>query len=452
MFYLYEIFSFLKSYKYLFNSSNLKHIIYAFLLFIPSLVWFNENYFLLLPIAILLIERNQVGKELFDLEALKKNKTIIILITAYLGLSYANKLSFGLPINCLKDYYASFLLFPILIFISLHIKNLQFAKYFIALTCLEVIFCLAEYYSGTRTFFLNNYPPIDKTSDFIYDYRVFGLSVNSSVVSFKIFAAILLIESLKIPKSIYYSVLSLLFIGSIITFNRALILAILFFYFIITLSSIWRHRSAIKKSLTSPIPLLIFLAIFQLFAKHFFLTELNKNKPEKNKLEAVAFKSYVKSSSRLTCSSELQPKMKEGSELNKNLFLTGLLIKNTKNVNTSGRTLIWANYFQFIQENLWFGNGSDKLYFREKDPNTGAEKLVHAHNSFIEIIASNGLILTALFLSILFLIWKKKNIIFLLTILFFSFFQYGIFWGISILDVVFMIFVLSPIQLYHENK
>jgi hypothetical protein len=76
----------LKAYKYLFNSSNLKHIIYAFLLFIPSLVWFNENYFLLLPIAILLIERNQVGKELFDLEALKKNKTIIILITAYLGL------------------------------------------------------------------------------------------------------------------------------------------------------------------------------------------------------------------------------------------------------------------------------------------------------------------------------------------------------------------------------
>jgi hypothetical protein len=69
--------------------------------------------------------------------------------------------------------------------------------------------------------------------------------------------------------------------------------------------------------------------------------------------------------------------------------------------------------------------------------------LIHAHNSFLEFIASNGIVISLLFFAFLFLIWKKKNILLIMAILFFCLFQYGIFWGYSILDVIFVAILLQ---------
>jgi hypothetical protein len=79
--------------------------------------------------------------------------------------------------------------------------------------------------------------------------------------------------------------------------------------------------------------------------------------------------------------------------------------------------------------------------------------LIHAHNSFIELLATNGALLSGFFLMILVVMWKKHNFILLLTILLYSLFQYGIFWGFSFLDVIFMSFLLSNKNLlFHEDK
>ncbi len=192
--------------------------------------------------------------------------------------------------------------------------------------------------------------------------------------------------------------------------------------------------------------------IFQGFSKHSFITELNKKNPETKKLEVVKVQALVQAKGQQSCMAAYQPKMKQGTELNQNLFFTKLLIGSTQHINTSGRTLIWANFFQFIEEHPWFGNGSDKLYFREKDPATGTEKWVHAHNSFLEIVATHGILLTVFFFLILVFLWRKKNIVFLATLFFFSLFQYGIFWGISILDIIFMVFLLSPVTLWRNES
>ena len=431
----------------------IKNLGYALLLFLPTLYWGNENYFLLLPLALLVFNWKDIFLRLTTKEWYKQRMTLMLLIAGYMSFSLINKLMFGLPISCARDYYASFFLFPLLLLIATELKNMKFALYYILLIVVEVIFCFMEYIYGTRSFFMGDFPPIDFSSDFIYDYRVFGLSVNSSVVSFKILAALLLLETCKLKNKYYYAIISVLFIGAIITFNRALILAILFFYILSLIKAAWLYKLQPRKILVASVPLASFFVVFHLFTNHNILTELQKNKSEKNRLEVAVIRINPTAASTLSCSSVHQPKMLVGNELDTNAFFTKLLINKTSTVNnTSGRTLIWANYIQFIDENLWFGNGSDKLYFRERDPKTGSQKLVHAHNSFLEILGTNGILLTLVFLGITFLLWKRKNLIFLLTLLFFSIFQYGIFWGISTLDVVWMIFLLSPLQLYHERS
>ena len=430
------------------KSSFFSEITFAGLLFLPSLYFASEHYFLLLPIAVCGFYFKEITQLL---EVIKRHKIISILIALFILLASLNKVFNGLPITCWKDYYASFLLFPLLIFSAFYLRKVNFGQWFILLVSVEIIVCMLEYFSGVRSFFPVECPPINPKSDFIYDHRVFGLSVNSSVVSYKILAALLLLENQNWKKYSKLILQAFLFLGVIVTFNRALILAVVFMYLLMALYQVWKNKKNIQNSLFALAPLVLFLLVFQSFSKHSILTELNKKNPETKKLSLVKVQALGTSTTIQSCMAAFQPNMKEGNELNQKLPLTKLLLGSTKHINTSGRTLIWANFFQFIEEHLWFGNGSDKLYFREKDIVTGEEKLVHAHNSFLELIATHGLLLSALFIGILLVLWRKKNLIFIMTLLFFSLFQYGVFWGISILDVIFMVFLLSPITLWRNE-
>jgi O-antigen ligase len=109
------------------------------------------------------------------------------------------------------------------------------------------------------------------------------------------------------------------------------------------------------------------------------------------------------------------------------------------------------NYIQFIGEHKWFGFGSDKLLFKAIDQDEKKLKLIHAHNSFLQLLASNGIIISFLFLGILFFIWTKKNLLLLIPILLYSCFQYGIFWGFSLLDVFFFSILITNTNLLDEE-
>ncbi len=439
------------------NSSsfaNFKSAWYAGVLFIATLFFANENYYLLLPISIFILEFKTISSYFQKIKTSKRLKYSLLLISAFVFLAYINKIFNGNPITSLRDYYSAFLLFPILLLCAKLISTTKTYTFLIYLIVFETIIAIAEYIFNVRTFFPITVPPINFTSDFLYDHRVFGMSINSSVLSFKLLIALLLIETIPTRKIIYYSIQLILSIGILITFNRALILSALIFWAILACYKFYKSRKTSLNTLHFVSPILVFTLLFLILSKHSFLVELNKKNPEKQPLEiATKHKIYSFSDIKETPSTIHQPRMLEGTELDTNLYFTKKLMGITKGINTSGRTLIWANFLRFIEQNFWFGNGSDKLFFKEIDHENKQFKLVHAHNSYLEFLATHGLILSGFFGIILLYLWRRKNTVFIISILFFSIFQYGIFWGFSILDLVFVSFLISPINLLnYENQ
>lgn len=434
--------------KYLFP---IKHGIYALLLFLPTLLWLNEKYFLLLPLFILLLDFKSVKATFFTTFSIKRRKQILFLIAVFVIGATLNKFSFGLPIICLRDYYAWFLLFPILFFVGLQLKDLRFSKLFILLVAIEVLVSLAEYGLQMRSFFLSDLIPIDLKSNFLYDHRVYGLSINSSVVSFKIFGALLLLSLSPMKKWQYVTLLVILYAGALVTFNRALIITILFLNTIYFFSGFIHVFANWKRTISTTIPTLTFLCVFLLLAKNNLWTELNKRHPETKQLSLANRKTSPNEAHSFSCAEPYQPILQTGKQLDTTNFFNRILIKRTEQVNTSGRTLIWANYIAFISNNFWFGNGSDKLYFREINPTTGSKKLIHAHNSFLQLVATNGILISGIFLLLLYLMWQKKHLLLLASLLLFSLFQYGVFWGFSMLDVIFISLILSDFKSTNET-
>jgi hypothetical protein len=60
------------------------------------------------------------------------------------------------------------------------------------------------------------------------------------------------------------------------------------------------------------------------------------------------------------------------------------------------------------------------------------------------LFSTYGIPLAIFFLICLFCWWTKRNFAILLAILFYSMLQYGIFWGFSFLDIIFMFFLITP--------
>ena len=434
-------------------SLNGESICYATVLFFSTLFFSNEYYYLLLPFAIILFNL----KRLYNFRVnFSKNKTVrnyIVLIIIYVSASYTNKLINGHPIISLKDYYASFLLFPLLLFTASLLEFKKVFKYFMYWVVLECLIAFTEYSFGVRSFFIENVASINKSSDFLYDHRVNGLSISSSVFALKLLVAVISIEFIRLNNWFKNLLKTILFIGIIFSFNRALIISLLLFWFILFAYHLFK-KFELKNFISKGTNLILFAGVFIVFANHNILVEMKKKNPEKKQLE-LKFKNETTALSFADISEAPRtlyyPQMKVGNELDTTAVLNKLFYSSTKGINTSGRTLIWMNYIQFIGEHKWFGFGSDKLLFKAIDQDEKKLKLIHAHNSFLQLLASNGIIISFLFLGILFFIWTKKNLLLLIPILLYSCFQYGIFWGFSLLDVFFFSILITNTNLLDEE-
>ncbi len=109
-----------------------------------------------------------------------------------------------------------------------------------------------------------------------------------------------------------------------------------------------------------------------------------------------------------------------GMETIKHQFFRG-----QEGVELSGRGFIFPHYSQFILDHPFVGNSGAKLWVYFGD------SLYHAHNSFLELFASNGLVIAVLFLFGYCLVFFKAKELFL-PILVYSLFQYGFLWGFVI--------------------
>lgn len=282
-------------------------------------------------------------------------------------------------------FFPQFVLMPITLFIASQLTRRDI-DVLILLVGFEVLVAIAESIMGVSTFFsgLANYE-VFEDSELLYFNRPLGLSVNSSILAVKCLLLILLIDFFNAYKGWFNKLIwLLLLVGIFITFPRSVFLALMVFFGF----KFWFWLKA-DKPVVDWFYSLIGVAVV-LFGLSFLIVE---------NLEVI---------------------IKQ-------------LTRNTQKVDLTGRDKIWMFFTDFIADNPWFGNASHKLWFGN----------YHAHNSFLQVLSTNGVLIGSLYIVLILVYWVKRNFIYVATIITYGLFQYAFFWGISITDILFFYFLLN---------
>jgi hypothetical protein len=287
-------------------------------------------------------------------------------------------------VETIKDLVPETILMILMYWISKSFDS-KAIKVFILFTVFETFIVFLEYSLNINSFFPSLYQEYIE-SDLLYYRRPYGLSANTSVVALKIFLCLLVFVRYKVfSRNSRIIIFVVLMAGIILTFNRTAMVSILIFFILWFIKTV----DLSKKS----IPLLLFaLALFVLLLPNF---------------QTITYQ------------------ITRGRE--------GLDI-------ISSRMVIWEDFYNFIKENTLFGNNSYK-YFTEFNG-----RRAHGHSSYLQIIATHGILISLLFFVLIFRNLNKSNYIFVVPILFFSLTQYGIFWGFSITDIMIYVFLFNRIE------
>jgi hypothetical protein len=252
---------------------------------------------------------------------------------------------------------------------------------FYALIVVECLIVILEYFNGVPSFWVNKQFSWED-SGLMYFTRPFGLGENSSVAAYNIFLGLLLHEILEPKKWIVGYVIQLILLcGILLTFNRTIIICCLVFFMLKNFSTI----KYIAKSKWAFGIILFLIMVF--FGYHYWDIILNQ------------------------------------------------FTRNSGSIELTGRKMVWGRYIKFISENLFFGNGTIK-YFFEFDGRT-----FHAHNSYLQILATSGIFVFLLYIGMIFKGVNKSNFPFVCSLAIAGLSQYIIFWGISIPDIMLFYFI-----------
>lgn len=355
-----------------------KHIFLGVLCFLPTVVNTPVSFFYLIISAIgFLFFFNASKKQFFKYDCyLLAILCVSIIIYAYgffKGISQVG--------NSINEYIPYTFFIVTTIFFSRYINSKVLSVIF-WLIIVEAIVGVVEF-----TFqipYIIRPVNVDKSwfkiNDFLYSRRVYGISNSISVFSQKIFIGLLLLFFLKIKRIFFFLVV--LILGLIISFNRTVIISVLFFIIIKSIIEFNRFKVTKKKYLILIGVVFSFMFLYKF--KDFLLLQFFNGK---------------------------------------NQF------------DFSERDLIFPEYIAFIRDNLLFGNFVNKYWINING------RILHAHNSYLQTLASMGGILFAMYVIYLWKIIKKSRLLYLLPILLYSTFQFGIFWGVSLLDIIFFYFI-----------
>lgn len=355
----------------------------GFLIYLPTLAFVPHLMYLIsILYAFYRYYQNKTSLSLFGKNYLTHELSIVFVIILLSTLNYA----FGWGIESVfSTKMPFFLLVPFTILVSMVMNRTDF-QVLIALIFVETLVVFLEYIMGVSTFFssLERYSEIGSSSLWYYN-KPLGLSLNSSVIALKLFIAFLLVDIIKM-KGMYSVISRIVFvIGMFLTFNRSVLIALLSFLILRTLFYFFQKKVS---SMKWTFALMLASSVFVL---------------------SIAF------------------------AVNYWDVLVSQMTRNTGKVELSGREKIWNYFLGFISENPFFGNHSRKLYWGD----------FHAHNSFIQLVANNGILIALAYVYMIVRNIRMNNFIYILPILIYSIFQYGIFWGISLLDIVFFHFLLK---------
>lgn len=427
-----------------------RYLLYALLLLLPTYAGMRAEYFLFFVVAVLIGERSTIiegTRNLFSDPSQKRNKFIFLGVILLMVFALINKLVNGQEILCVKDYYAPFYLFPFLILTACLSYSRMLFFGIILLTAGESIVGLFEYLSGVRSIVLD-LGDFNRIEDYslLYNSRVYGLSSNSSILGYKVLLSFIIIDFCKLKNWQDWSIRGVLLIGLLISFSRIAIIVLLI-YWLLRLILINRkvlHRKYISNS---SVQYVVFVVLLSLICFKPLMYQLSRGGHE---AESVLFVEEDPNMINSCALSHALPIQGAEVDLEKQGWGDKLML-SAENVQSSGRKLIWLNYLNYIEDNLWFGNGSDKLMLRAWVADEGHYKLVHAHNSILMLVSTYGLFLAILFVAFYLYYWKGYNWIPIIAIVLYSMGNYGIFWGFSAMDVILLILMSHKIKLSYEH-
>jgi len=388
-------------------NSKLLNLILALLIYLPTCIYIPLNLYFLL-FAITLFINREFLKDFFvslfkEKKIIDKNFALILLFTLFALILRLTDLPNW---ESIKDFYSFAYLFPLTYIIARTLKGRNdIFKYFIYFILIELTVSIIEYALGVNTLFheYKRFRTFD-SYDLLYFTRTYGLSPNSSGLSFKYIYGLILLDIVGFSKRKTIIIELLFLIGSVFTFGR-IALVVVFFYLILRLLDILITKKRFE--LTKQIP---FILIFIFFAANPTWTT----------------KQFTRNGTIVN-----QSKFDE-EELEENDLTKEEMIKLTKKfgldkLDMSGRNEIWNTFLTYSSENIQFGNKGKKLLFGR----------YHAHNSYIEFLASFGIYLFIFFAFIFLRNISSNNYVYLLTLGLLAMGQYLIFWGVSFFDIIF---------------
>lgn len=348
----------------MFQNKNISAILYALLIYIPTLKGIGPIAFVV-PFLFTLLGGVRIYKSDYILK-------VLLLICFFSLINFTLHIpQLGTTSRSILSEFPYALLFLMAYVIASNIDD-RVIVVLLLLICIEIIIGGYMYQSGKY---------FEISEDFLYNKRVTGLSNSASVFASKIFLGIMLAYIVKhhFKYTFLIAIYGLLFIGSYITFNRTFLLSSVSFIIISN------YKILYKKS-----KIAISLIIVFLITLYFY-------------------------------EGEVLYQFTRGSD-----NMTRIL---------SGRDVIWSNYISFIKDNPIFGYGSAKLWYQVD------YKVVHPHNTYIMTLASNGILISLLYLYMLVYGLKKQSFIFIVPILISGLTQYSFLWGCGLFDIFLFYFL-----------
>lgn len=428
------------------NKINIKYLVYALLLYFPTLANVRSEFYLLAIGAIVLFEKPSIIAEFKEFKSAPFQKKYLVsvwLVILIFSGSLINKMVNGIDIVCMRDYYSSFYLFPLLILVSKYFGKVEVFKFLIALTVIEVIVGCIEYGIGTRSILVDlGDLNVIRDRSLLYNSRVNGLSIGSTIFAYKVLVAILLLEFSNIKQRMGWVIRAILLLGMIISFSRSVVTVVLIFWIVRAIYGIVKARKNRNVFKTVPFQFNVLMVILIVVFNSGIRYQLSRGGHEAETIFSDVEQGDVALDCSLIHTIEFQkaqsdPKLQGWGEK---------IMMRTEGVQSSGRKLIWVNYINFIENNLLFGMGSDKVMLRSWQPKTGSYKVIHAHNSILMLLSTNGLLIFGLYIIFYLFKFKSRNYLPIAVIFIFSMINYGVFWGFSYLDVIFIVMLTTKFK------
>ena len=360
------------------------------LTYLPTTAYFPQFFFLLAFLFVLIRDREFFLKSFTDFRRdpkhpLNWNFLIVVLIIFF------SSLNRFVHWDSLVGYLELFPYFILLI--PTYVIAIGFgkedAKVLVLLVAIESIIVIIESYLNVSTFdhSLAGFREFDE-GGLVYSHRPLGISVSSSHIASKLFLSWLMIDFFKLKNKLWWLVKALLLSAIVLTFNRSVLLSLGVFVMLYYAISFFKLKYKLENAVVGLI------------------------------VGIVGFVGLV------------MVVVLRGQEL------INQVTRNTGTVELTGREYLWADFYLFIQEHLIWGNNSVKLWLDG----------YHAHNAYIEVIATNGVFIAFLYFILIYRNIKKSNWVYVMPILVFGLTQYGFFWGVSLMDILFYVILFKVIS------